>query len=85
MPSKASNKIEIDGEEVEIDFSDIEARFAVKAPDTLGTLIVVDGAPVVDSEKKTKLIEVIKKVFKNIGTVKNVEMPMDSATGKSKG
>ncbi|KAJ3413176.1 Translation initiation factor 3 subunit b [Chytridiales sp. JEL 0842] len=86
MPAKTqTTKVVIDGEEVDIDFSDIEARYAVKEPDTLGSLIVVDGAPIVDEEKQTKLIEVVKKVFKNIGAVKAVHMPKDPATKKSKG
>ena len=82
MPSKTESNAD---EELNIDFSDIEARFAPEPPKGFDSVIVVDKAPIVDGSKEKKLIDVVKKVFKNIGPIKDVVMPMDTATGKSKG
>ncbi|KAJ3130009.1 Translation initiation factor 3 subunit b [Physocladia obscura] len=80
-----SSKKEVEIDESQIDFSDIYAHFSVPAPSKFDTVIVVDGAPLVGVDKEVKLINKIKSLFKNIGGIKNAEMPMDPETGKSKG
>ncbi|KAJ3195587.1 Translation initiation factor 3 subunit b [Irineochytrium annulatum] len=75
---------ELPDDEDEIDFSDIYDRFRVPEPTGFDSVIVVDNAPIVDTSKKEKLIAVIKKIFKNIGPIKETNMPMGD-DGKSKG
>lgn len=71
----------------EIDFSDIEEKYAVTIPSTFDNIVVVDNIPVVDSSKEEKLLNVIKKIFKGCGTIKEdgIIMPKDLNSGKSKG
>lgn len=86
--SPTPDDIYIDDEELaEIDFSDIEARFRVDLPTGLDTVVVVDNVPIVGQAKREKLLNVIKKIFKNIGQIKEngLHMPTDPATGESKG
>jgi len=47
--------------------------------------IVVDGLPVVPNEKRDKLLNVIKKFFAQVGTIKNLDMPMEDDGSKSMG
>lgn len=82
MPSVIS-QMEIDDND--IDFSDIDARYALPESYSFDSIVVIDNVPIVDDAKKDKLISVIKKIFKNVGPVKSLEMPKDESTGKSKG
>ncbi|KAI8901054.1 eukaryotic translation initiation factor eIF2A-domain-containing protein [Globomyces pollinis-pini] len=70
----------------EIDFSDIEEKYKVVVPTTFDNIVVIDNLPVVDGSKEEKLINVVKKIFKNVGTIKEngIQMPM-GPNGKSKG
>ncbi|KAJ3370507.1 Translation initiation factor 3 subunit b [Allomyces arbusculus] len=73
-----------------LDFGDIEEQYAVHVADQFDTILVIDGVPVVDEGKKEKLFTVIRKQFGKEGVhVKDQPhgfmMPMDAATGKSKG
>lgn len=67
-----------------LDFSDLEAQFAVPVNSSLDSCVVIANLPIVDAAKESKLLAVIKKIFKNIGAVRDVCMPKDE-TGKSKG
>ncbi|KAI7859386.1 eukaryotic translation initiation factor eIF2A-domain-containing protein [Circinella umbellata] len=77
--------------EEDIDFSDIYEQHEVQVDDDLDTIVVVDGAPVVDEAKEEKLVSVLKKLFtKNAGEVKEggIWMPMapnDKGKKESKG
>ncbi|KAJ3357792.1 translation initiation factor eIF-3b like protein [Entophlyctis luteolus] len=86
MPASVKRDIpDVEIDENEIDFSDIYAQFSVPAPVGFDSVVVVDGCPIVGADKEVKLLEKIKSLFKNIGGVKNTDMPMDPETGKSKG
>ncbi|KAJ2509791.1 Translation initiation factor 3 subunit b [Coemansia sp. RSA 1939] len=76
--------------EEEIDFSDLEARFAIpEQEETLENVVVVDNLPIVEPEKEEKLIKLLKKTLGKHGKVKEdgIHMPKDNvgATTKSKG
>jgi hypothetical protein len=47
----------------EIDFSDIEAQFAVKEDDYLGSVLIVDHLPMVDSAKLEKFVALFPSLF----------------------
>ena len=47
--------------------------------------IVVDGLPIVVSEKREKLTNVIRKFFTQVGMITNLEMPMEPDGSKSMG
>lgn len=85
--------LDLDGEgdiiidDADIDFSDLEAKYKVKEPQGFATVVIVDGVPVVDEAKEEKLLNVIKKIFKGVGEVKDngTWMPKDPKTNKTKG
>ena len=72
-----------------MDFSDLEAKFAVPPMDSsFDNVIVIDQLPKVDDKKCEKLIGVLKKqVFGPVGAtaIVDFQMPMDEASGLSKG
>merc|ERR1740130_1563257 len=47
--------------------------------------IVVDGLPVVPSEKHEKLTNVLRKFFTQVGEILELDMPKDPASGVSLG
>lgn len=78
--------------EAEIDFSDLEKKFAIpEQEETLENVLVVDNLPVVDEAKEEKFLRVLNGVLTKFGKVKEngVHMPMDATgsngTKKSKG
>jgi translation initiation factor 3 subunit B len=76
-----------DLEELDIDFSDLEAKYATNPDDGLETFVVVDGAPTVAPAKVEMLTKVLKRLFGSVGTIKKDGwfMPMDDSGQKSKG
>lgn len=72
--------------ELEIDFSDIEAKYKIEVPTKFDHVLMIDNVPIVDSKKQEKLLSVIKKIFKNIAKIQEegIYMPTDE-DGKSKG
>lgn len=71
--------------EEDIDFSDIYEKHKVTVDEELDTIVVVDGAPVVDENKEEKLLSVLRKLLtKNAGEVKDggIWMPMENKDGK---
>lgn len=73
--------------EEDIDFSDIYDKHTVTQEDDFNTIVVVDGAPVVDEAKEEKLLGVLKKLFTKAagGDIKDggIWMPMSpNAAGK---
>jgi translation initiation factor 3 subunit B len=71
----------------QLDFSDIEEKYAVCMPETFENIVLIDRIPKVDQSKEEKLLKVIKKIFENVGKIKEngILMPKDPETGKSKG
>ncbi|ODV69725.1 translation initiation factor eIF-3b [Hyphopichia burtonii NRRL Y-1933] len=71
----------------ELDFSDLEERYAVNPHFGLDNYVVVDGAPIAPESKADKLTLVLKKLFKTVGNVvegdEGVYMPIED--GKTKG
>jgi translation initiation factor 3 subunit B len=68
-----------------IDYSDIEAKYAVHVADQFDTILVIDGVPVVDEDKKDKLLTVIRKQFVKEGVSIKQDgfiMPMEQSKGK---
>ena len=78
---------ELDMSEEDLDFSDIEARYAVNTNSSYDNIVIVDGAPVVGEAKADRLLAVIRKLFKNIGEIPDdgIYMPRDESSGQSKG
>ncbi|CDK26544.1 unnamed protein product [Kuraishia capsulata CBS 1993] len=80
MPSTVEEDINID----DIDFSDLESKYAVQESDNiLANYVVVDGAPIAPEAKAEMLKKVLNKLFSTIGKVKDMHMPV--ADGKTKG
>ncbi|TDL19507.1 translation initiation factor eIF-3b [Rickenella mellea] len=72
-----------------IDYSDIEARYEVEAPDgDLSNIIVVDGVPIIDRSKLEKLRAKIAKEFCRKGvniSAEDIYVPWASSEEKSQG
>jgi translation initiation factor 3 subunit B len=71
--------------EEDINFDDIYEKHAIEENDNLDTIVVVDGAPIVDLAKKAKLVAVLTKLFtKNAGDIKEngIWMPMPEVDDK---
>jgi len=72
----------------DIDYSDIEAKYAVPLDEGLENVIVINGVPVITEAKEQRLLEAIQKRFR---TYANIEMDLASIhlpyadNGESKG
>ncbi|KAG8733657.1 Translation initiation factor 3 subunit b [Ceratobasidium sp. 414] len=67
-----------------IDYSDIEAKYAVAFEEGFDNVLVIDGVPVIDSSREGRLFSKIQKDFARKGApVKEggLHMPYDEATG----
>src|SRR5437588_3197346 len=86
MPSFDVNRLP--QTEEEIDFTDIEEKYQVPFEEGFDTIIVVDNAPVVDQSREAKLFSFIRKIFKNVGEIKEngilMQTESDPETGKTK-
>ncbi|KDN45875.1 eukaryotic translation initiation factor 3 subunit B [Tilletiaria anomala UBC 951] len=75
-------------EDLEIDYSDIEAKYAVDVHETLDDVIVIDGVPSVGKDREAKLLETVAKRFKQYAgldvNIASMQLPYDD-DGKSKG
>ena len=73
--------------EVGLDFSDIEKKYSVELNSQVDAVVVISNLPIVTVEREEKLINVIKKIFRGIGTINEggIWMPKDAESGKSKG
>ncbi|CAG89127.2 DEHA2F09768p [Debaryomyces hansenii CBS767] len=71
----------------DLDFSDLEAKYAVNSDFGMDNYVVVDGAPIAPEAKVPILIKVLKKLFNTVGEVvegdEGIHMPLQD--GKSKG
>lgn len=72
-------------EELDIDFSDLERKYAVSLDQGIETFVVVDGAPKAPEAKAPVLIKVLKKLFGSVGTIKEDGFHMPIENGKTKG
>jgi len=79
LPDGDDMGIPSDDEDVQEEETDFESGF--------GSVIVVDNLPVVPEEKYEKLVSVLKKIYGQIGHVRDggVYMPKDPKTNMSKG
>lgn len=65
--------------EEDINFDDIYEKYEIDSENDFDTIVVVDGAPIVDEAKQEKLITVLTKLFtKGAGEIKEngIWMPM---------
>lgn len=67
----------------DIDFSDLEEKYAVPEDTTFERFVVVDGCPVAPEAKVPVLTKVLTKLLSQAGTVVSFHMPL--ADGKTKG
>lgn len=74
-----------DDENVQVDFSDLERKYAVSMDMGLDTFIVVDGTPVIKEDKAPLLIKVLTKLFSGVGTIKPNGLHMPTKEGKTLG
>ena len=75
-------------EDLEIDYSDIEAKYQVDVHESLDDVIVIDGVPVITKDREAKLLETIAKRFQRDAglnvDVASMRLPYDDQ-GKTKG
>lgn len=65
--------------EEDINFDDIYEKHQISTENDFDTIVVVDGAPIVDEAKEQKLLSVLTKLFtKGAGEIKEdgIWMPM---------
>lgn len=72
-------------DDLEIDFSDLERKYAVSLDQGIETFVVVDGAPKAPEAKAPVLTKVLKKLFGGVGTIKEDGFHMPVEAGKTKG
>ncbi|CAE6431382.1 unnamed protein product [Rhizoctonia solani] len=71
-----------------IDYSDIEAKYAISYEEGFDNVLVVDGVPAIDESREGRLFAKISKEFARKGVpIKEggMHMPYDESSGKSKG
>lgn len=73
------------GEDLDIDFSDLERKYAVSLDEGIETFVVVDGAPKAPESKAPVLTKVLRKLFESVGTIKEGGFHMPIEGGKTKG
>lgn len=73
------------GDDLEIDFSDLERKYAVSLDEGIETFVVVDGTPKAPESKAPVLIKVLRKLFGTVGTIKEDGFHMPIENGKTKG
>ncbi|ODV94727.1 hypothetical protein PACTADRAFT_69681 [Pachysolen tannophilus NRRL Y-2460] len=86
MPVEEEQEIRIDESAIpidDIDFSDLEAKYAIPEDDSLSHFIIVDGAPIAPESKVAVLKKVLTKVFSAAGKVTDMYMPVEN--GQTKG
>ena len=86
LPSRLVNSFPLT-ETGELDFSDLEEKYAVSYEEGFDNFIVVDNCPIVaDDVRKQKLIAYLRRIFSTNGTIREdgIYMPMgqNPETGK---
>lgn len=71
---------EDDYDEAEIDYSDLREKYEVQLEKGYDTFVVIDGLPIVDDQRKPRLIKFLLRKITDVGTTKEdlVYMPMGS-------
>ncbi|EEB09532.1 translation initiation factor eIF3b [Schizosaccharomyces japonicus yFS275] len=85
LVEELKDKVVITDEEVDV--SDVEEKFRVPKPAGYDTIVVIQGAPVVDESKKKDFFRFLTtRVFAKIGKVKEngLYMPFNDVNGTSK-
>ncbi|MCJ1349004.1 Translation initiation factor 3 subunit b [Peltigera leucophlebia] len=81
MAPSFNNLTEDDGNdsEEEIDVSDLQAQYEVRLEQGLDAFVVIDGLPVVEEDRRQKLIKVLLKRLNTVGKTKEdaVFMPLN--------
>ncbi|KAF5094297.1 hypothetical protein D0Z03_002126 [Geotrichum reessii] len=81
----ATDTRSLQDEELGIDFSDLERKYAVTLDEGLESFVVVDGAPKAPEAKVPVLTKVLKKLFSSVGTIKEDGFHMPVENGATKG
>ncbi|KAI8362858.1 translation initiation factor eIF-3b [Mortierella sp. GBAus27b] len=68
--------------EEDIDFSDIEERYQLSFEEGFDNVVVVDNIPLVDETKEEKLIQFLRKIFKNVGEIRDNHFVMPKAVNE---
>jgi translation initiation factor 3 subunit B len=68
--------------EEDIDFSDIEERYQLSFEEGFDNIVVVDNIPLVDETKEEKLIQFLRKIFKNVGEIRDKHFTMPKAVNE---
>lgn len=68
--------------EEDIDFTDIEERYQLSFEEGFDNVVVVDNIPLVDETKEEKLIQFLRKIFKNVGEIRDNHFVMPKAVNE---
>lgn len=74
-----------DDTDLQVDFSDIERKYAVKLDMGLETFVVADGTPLAPESKAPLLTKVLSKYFSQAGTIKPDGVRVPTKDGKTMG
>ena len=72
----------------DIDYTDIEEKYRVDAPEGFDNIVIVDGVPIIDKSREEKLVARLAKEFTRKGAAikpENIHVPWDDESGKNKG
>lgn len=76
-------------EDIEVDFSDLEAKYSVQPDESLDTVLIIDHLPKIDRSKEEKLLAVLRKniftVAKSNPVAGSICMPRETDSEMSKG
>ncbi|CAE6338000.1 unnamed protein product [Rhizoctonia solani] len=78
----------VPAEDLGIDYSDIEAKYSISYEEGFDNVLVVDGVPIIDRSRESRLFAKISKEFGRKGVpIKEggIHMPYEEGSGKSKG
>ncbi|KAF9585851.1 Translation initiation factor 3 subunit b [Lunasporangiospora selenospora] len=68
--------------EEEIDFTDIEEKYQLSFEEGFDNVVVVDNVPLVDDTKEEKLVQFLRKIFKNVGPIRDGHFVMPKAVNE---
>lgn len=68
--------------EEDIDFTDIEERYQLSFEEGFDNVVVVDNIPLVDETKEEKLVQFLRKIFKNVGEIRDNHFVMPKAVNE---
>ncbi|KXN69037.1 translation initiation factor eIF-3b [Conidiobolus coronatus NRRL 28638] len=70
--------------EADLDFSSLDEKYSLELDTNFDNIAIVDNIPVIDESKEEKLGNVLRKIFKASGTIKEngIYMPKEEVNGK---